>query len=258
MRNFNVLLGKELRENLRTKKLLVLACVFVSFAILSPMMARYMGEFFEFLMPAGEAEAFLALFPDPSWIDAYTQFYSNMAQIGAIVTIILFMGLIHREKKSGTIDLLFCKGVTPASFVLSKFAVSVGVTIVALLVAILVNFGYTVFLFEEGGQIGYVLLGAASYSIFLILTIAWVIFASTIAKSTATAAVLGFVGYMLVLLLSSLPTVGRFLPGGLAGNNAAITMGYVYSDFAMQVAVALALTVLSLWLAIWRLKQQEW
>ncbi|MCL2363333.1 MAG: ABC transporter permease [Defluviitaleaceae bacterium] len=258
MRNFTVLLEKELRENLRTKKLLVLACVFVSFAILSPMMARFMGEFFEFLLPAGEAEAFMAIFPDPEWHDAYTQFYSNMAQVGAIVTVILFMGLIHREKSSGTIDLLFCKGVTPVSFVLSKFTVAVSVTLLALLAAIFVNFGYTLYLFEEAGQIGYVLLGAAAYGIFLILVIAWVILASTIAKSTATAAVLGFVGYMLMLLLSSLPTVGRFLPGGLAGNNTALSMGYIYDDFAMQVGVAVVLAVLCLWLAVWRLKQQEW
>jgi len=257
MRNFTVLLGKELRENMRTKKLLVLACVFISFAILSPMMARFMGEFFEFLMPAGEAEAFMALFPDISWTDAYTQFYSNMAQIGTIVIIILFMGLIHREKKSGTIDLLFCKGVTPASFVLSKFAVSVGVTLVALLVAILVNYGYTLYLFEEAGLIGHVLLGAAAYGIFLVLVIAWVIFASTVAKSTATAAVLGFVGYMLVLLLSNLPTIGDYLPGGLAGNNTALTMGHVYDGFAMQVGIAVGLAVLCLWLAVWRLKRQD-
>jgi len=258
MRNFTVLLEKELRENLRTKKFLVLACVFVSFAILSPMMARFVGEIFEFLLPAADAEVFMAILPDPIWHDAYTQFYSNMAQIGAIVTVILFMGLIHREKSSGTIDLLFCKGVTPASFVLSKFAVSVSITLLALLVAILVNFGYTVFLFEEGGQICYVLLGAGAYGIFLILVIAWVIFASTIAKSTATAAVLGFVGYMLVLFLSSLPTIGRFLPGGLAGNNTALTMGYIYDDFAMQVGIAVVLAVFCLWLAIWRLKRQEW
>ena len=257
MRNFTVLLGKELREHIRTKKLLVLACVFVSFAILSPMMARFMGELFEFLLPASDAELFMAIMPPPMWHDAYTQFYSNMAQIGAIVTIILFMGLIHREKKSGTLDLLFCKGVTPESLVLSKFAVSVGMVLLALFAAILVNYGYTVYLFEEGGQLCHVLLGAGAYGIFLVTIISWVIFASTVAKSTATAAVLGFIGYALVLILSSLPTIGDYLPGGLAGYNTALSMGYVYDEFAVQVGVAVVLAGLFLWLAIWRLKRQE-
>jgi len=257
MRSFTVLFEKELRESLRTKRFLVLACVFLSFAIMSPMMARFMGELLELLLPAGDAEAFMVLFPDPTWIDSYVQFYGNMSQIGAIVIAIMFMGLVIREKKSGSIDLLFCKGVTPTPFILSKFCVAVCITLVSLLLAILVNFGYTVLLFEEGGQLGYVLLGVGAYGVFVMMLVAMAVLASTVAKSTAASAVWCILGFMLILLISALPTIGRFLPGALASNNAAITQGYFDSDLWLQMGVTLALAAGFLLLAIWRLKKQE-
>jgi ABC-2 type transport system permease protein len=260
MDKFAVLLSKEINENIRTKKFLVMMCVFVTFAILSPLMARYMGEFFEFLLPAGEAEVFMALFPAPTWIDSYVQFYGNMVQTGAIVIILVFMSLVLREKRTGTADLLFCKGASRFAFVLAKFTVAAAVTLVCLLAAILINYGYTVLLFDEGGQIGYVLLGAGAYGVFLLMLIAWTLLASTLAKSTAISAVFGFLGFIVILMVGGIPRIGRFLPGGLIGNNIVLTQGNVelYKDFYAHVGVALGLTVLFIWLAVVILKRQEW
>jgi ABC-2 type transport system permease protein len=255
--HFFVFLEKETRENLRTKKLLVMGCVFLFFAFTSPLLARYMGEFFELLLPAAEAEQFMALFPAATWVDSYAQFYGNISQVGVIVIVLMFMSLVLREKRLGTADLVFCKGVSPAPFLLAKFVVAVCAALVCLFAAILVNFGYTVMLFGEGGQIGHVLAGAAAYGVFIIMTIAWVILASTLAKSTAISAVLGFLGFIGVLTLSAVPRVGRFLPGGLISNNTSITAGYFYPDFAAHLGVAVGLTVLFLGLAVYILKKQE-
>ncbi|MCL2204560.1 MAG: ABC transporter permease [Defluviitaleaceae bacterium] len=257
MNHFLVLLEKEAREILRTKKLLVLVCVFLFFAFISPLLARFMGEFFEFLLPAAEAEQFMALFPAPTWIDSYVQFYSNATQMGTIVIILLFMGLILREKRSGTADLVFCKGVSPASFVLAKFTVAGIAALLCLLVAILINYGYTVFLFGEGGALGHVMAGAGAYGLFVLLILAWVILASTLAKSTGISAVLGFMGFMGLLALSAIPRLGRFVPGGLMTQNIPLTLGNFYPDFAAHLGVAAGLTAMFLVLAVWILKRQE-
>ncbi|MCL2603583.1 MAG: ABC transporter permease [Defluviitaleaceae bacterium] len=257
MNRYLVFLEKEITENIRTKKLLVLACVFLFFGLTSPLLARYMAELFEFLMPAAEAELFMMFMPAAVWPDSYTQFYSNISQTGAIVIIFMFMGLVLREKRSGTADLVFCKGVSPAPFILAKFTVSAVVSLLCLAVAILINYGYTVFLFEEGGQIGYVLAGAAAYGVFLTMLISWVVLASTLAKSTAGSAAMGFLGFIGILTVGALPRVGRFLPTELMTNNVSVTLGNFYPDFAAHLFIAAGMAAVFLGLAIIILKKQE-
>jgi ABC-2 type transport system permease protein len=253
-----VFLQKEITENLRTKKLLVLGCVFLFFAFTSPLLARYIGEFFEFLMPAAEAELFMAMLPPPSWVDSYAQFYGNVTQVGTIVVILMYMGLVLREKTNGTADLVFCKGLSPASFILAKFTVAAMAALLCLLAAIFINYGYTVMLFNEGGHIGHVLAGAGAYAVFVLMMLAWVILSSTLAKSTGMAALFGFLGFMGLIPLSILPRIGRFSPGNLMTNNLTITLGHYPDELAANIGLALGLTAVFLWLAIRKLKKQEW
>ncbi|MCL2499850.1 MAG: ABC transporter permease [Defluviitaleaceae bacterium] len=257
MNHYLVFLEKELTENIRTKKMLVLVCVFFFFAFTGPLFARYMAEIFEFLLPAAEAEQFMALFPAATWTDSYVQFYSNLSQMGAIVIIFMFMGLVLREKRNVTADLVFCKGVSPTPFILAKFTVSSVISLLCLMLAILINYGYTVFLFGEGGRIGYVLAGAAAFGVFLTMLIAWVVLASTLAKSTAISATYGFLGFFGMLTLSALPRIGRFLPTGLMTHNVSITMGDFYPDFAAHMGIAAGMTLSFLALAVYLLKRQE-
>jgi ABC-2 type transport system permease protein len=257
MNTYFVFLEKEITENLRTKKLLVLGCVFLFFAFISPLLARYMAEFLNMLLTTDDAALLLGLFPDPTWVDSYAQFYGNISQTGVIVIILMFMGLVLREKRSGTADLVFCKGVSPAPFILAKFTVAVCAALLCLLAAILINYGYTVMLFEEGGRIGHVLAGAAAYGMFLTMIISWVILASTLAKSTTLSAVLGFLGFIGIMTVSAIPRIGRFLPGGLMTQNISLTLGDFYPDFAVHLLVAAGMTVVLLGLAVWALKRQE-
>jgi ABC-2 type transport system permease protein len=256
VKHYVVFLEKEVRENIRTKKLLVLACVFLFFAFTGPLLARYMGEFLGMILTGDDAQL-LAFFPEPTWADSYVQFYGNLSQTGAIVIIFMFMGLVLREKRSGTADLVFCKGVSPAPFILAKFTVAGCAALLCLFAAIGVSFGYTVFLFGEGGRVGYVLAGAFAYGVFLVMLISWVLLASTLAKSTALSAALGFLGFIGILTVGAIPRVGRFLPGGLMTNNIAITMGDFYPDFAAHVGAAAGMTIIFLALSVWLLKKQE-
>jgi ABC-2 type transport system permease protein len=256
MGNYLVFLEKEWREHLRTKKLLVMGSVFLFFAISSTLLARYMGEFLGMLLTGDEA-FMLELFPEMAWWDSYAQFYGNMSQIGVIIIVLMFMGIVLREKRNGTADLVFCKGVSPASFVLAKFTVSACVSLACLLVSVLVTYGYTIMLFGEGGRVGHVLAAAGAFGVFILMTLAWVILASTLAKSTAMSAVLGFLGFIGIITVSAIPRLGRFFPGHLMNNGVPMTRGYFYSDFAAHLGIGLAVTAVLLVLAIRILKKQE-
>jgi len=256
MNHYLVFLEKEWRENLRTNKLLILLCVFLFFALSSPLMMRYMAEILGLLL-TGDDAVMLSLFPTTTWQDSYRGFYSDLTFTGAIVIIFMFMGLILREKKSGTADLVFCKGVCPTPFVLAKFTVASLVSLLSLLGAIITAYYTTLILFEEAGRVLHVLAGAGAYGVFLLLAVAWVLFSSTAAKSTAVSAVLGFSGILGLMTLGAIPRVGRFIPTGLMTRNAEITGGFYYPDFAAHLFIALGLTALILFLTIHKLKKQE-
>jgi len=250
LNNYFTFLGKELTENLRTKKLLVLVCVFLSFAMTSPLLTRFMGEFFALLLPGDEAEAMLAMFGTPVWIDSYVQLYGNLGQIGAITVLLLFMGSILKEKSSGTADLVFTKGLQPAAFVLAKFTIAGVLVLVTTLISVLVGYVYTVVLFEYGGNIGNVLLGGLVFGVFLLMIVAIIMLCSSFVKSTAISAVLGFSAFFFFIVLTAIPRIGVFTPGMLmASSPISFTLGQVPDGFLVSLIVTIAITILSLWAA---------
>ena len=252
MHNFRAFLGKELMENLRTKRLLVMVCVFLFFAISSPLLTRYMGEFFAMLLPGEDemSQALVAAMGDPTWMDSYVQLYGNLSQIGALTVLLLFMGIILREKRSGSADLVFTKGLSPFTFVMAKFTMAGLMTLAVTLVSVVVGYVYTLLLFDYGGNIGNVLLGGLAFGIFLLMMLAITILCSAFAKSTAVSAVLGLAAFFFFIFISAIPRIGRFSPGNLlAGIPIDITLGNSPDGFAISVIVAAVITAIALWAA---------
>ena len=256
MTNYFVFLRKEVMELVRTKKLLGLLAVFLFFAFTSPVLARYMTEFIALLVPADEALQFLI--PDPVWTDSYVQFYGNIAQIGNVTIILLFMGIIASERQRGTADLVLTKGLSHWSFVLSKFVVLSAAVKLTMLVSIAVVFLYTSVLFDTAGNVLHVFLGACAYIVFLVLVVALTVLSSAVAKSNVTAAMIGFLSFLGILLISALPTIGDLLPGNLSSRAMEITAeGYFHSNLVGNVLVSLGLTALLLALSVLVMRRQE-
>ena len=252
MHNFRVFLFKELMENLLTKKVFVLACVFLFFAMTAPLLTRFMGEFLAFVIPGDDTagQAMAAMMGEMGWQDSYAQFYGNIGQIGVFTILLLFMGIILREKQTGSIDLVFTKGLSPAAFVLSKFTVASILTVIMAVVAVVICFAYTLVLFDEGGQLEFVLLGALVFGVFACMIVAITIFCSAFAKSTATSAVMGMFIYLSIIVIGSIPHIGRFSPSGLAvAMPTQITMGIMPDDLILGVVMAVVISALALWAA---------
>ena len=256
MHNYLVFLRKEVIEIIRTKRIIGLAAVFLFFAFTSPLLARYMTEFIALLVPAEETLQFLI--PDPMWTDSYAQFYSNIAQIGNITLILLFMGTIASERQRGTADLVFTKGLGHMSFVLTKFTVLSITVLLTMIASIAIVFLYTSLLFDTAGNLGDVLIGTLVYSKFLILVIALTIFASALSKSNVTAAMIGFLGFFAILILSAIPRIGDLLPGNLSARALEITTaGHFHQHLAGNLLISLALTIVFLALSALVLQNQE-
>jgi len=232
-------------------------CVFVILAIMGVLMARFVGEILAALMSAEGGAPFVIEVPPPVWTDSYAQLYSSLTEMGIIALIMLYMGAILREKRSGTIDLVMAKGLSATAFVMSKFVVAAAIILLALFTAVLMAFGYTFVLFEYAGNIGNVLLGAVTFGVYLLMMLAITFLWSAIANSTAIAAVLGLGSFFVISLLNFIPVVGRFMPAGIVSYSVALSVGGGQERLIMQLVTAVVVSVICLLVAVQVLKKRE-
>lgn len=205
-------LRKELLEQWRSKRFLVLAVVLVFFGITSPLAAKLMPQLFN-LIPGGEQ--FVNLIPEPSIQDAIDQYVKNIGQFGILLAILMSMGAVAVEKERGTAALILVKPLPRAAFILAKFKAIALSFLGALTLSALGGYYYTLFLFgplDALAWIGMNLLLWAQFLVFIALTLLF----STLLRSQA-AAVGASLGVLLLLAaVSAFPQVGQYLPGQLA------------------------------------------
>lgn len=225
MIGFGPLLRKELLEQWRTRRLLVVAIVFTAFGIGSPFLARYTPELVKALAGSG----LQIVIPPPTVHDAVDQFLKNVGQAGILTAILLAMGSVATEKERGTAALLLSKPASRGAYLLAKLA-AISLTMgISLAVASAAGYGYTAILFEAlppvgwAGMTGLLLLSLVVYGSLTFL-------GSTLTRSAMAAAAIGVGGLLLVAIIGTLPTIGSYTPGALTAPAAAIALGRGATD----------------------------
>lgn len=216
MSGLGPLLRKELLEQWRTRRLLVVAVVFVALGIGSPFLARYTAELIEAL---GDAPFEIQL-PEPSLADAVNQFLRNLGQAGILTSILLAMGSVATEKERGTAALILSKPVSRAAYLAAKL-VAIGLTLaIGLLLAAVGGYVYTAFLFEAPSVAGW--LGMTALLFLSLFTYAVLTFlGSALTRSVVAAAAIGVGGMILLAIVAGIPSIAPYLPAGLSGEPAA-------------------------------------
>lgn len=218
---FAVSLRKEMLEQWRSRRLLIVVVVFVLFGLASPLLAKMTPEFFR-LLPQGDQIA--RLLPPPTLSDAVAQYLKNLFQFGVLLAILLAMGAVSQEKERGTAALILVKPMSRGAFLMGKFAAIGTSFLIATVLAGAGAYYYTVLLFRApplGGWIALNLLLLLVCLVYVALTLCF----SALARSQVTAAVAGF-GAMLVLSLAgSLPAIGTHLPHELINWGSRLVLG---------------------------------
>lgn len=209
---YGALLRKELLEQWRTRKVLVVVVVFLLFGLSSPLLARFTSDL---LKTVPGAEQFAGLIPEPKTADAVVQYVKNLTQFGFIIAILLGMGAIAGERERGTAAMTLSKPVPRWAYVLAKFDAQALVYLVALLLAGLAAWFYTGLLFEPGLAFGSFMLGNILLWVWLLAFVAAVMLGSAIGRTTLIAAGLGLLFSVALLIGGAFPQAASLLPAGL-------------------------------------------
>jgi len=210
MMGFRVLLVKEIREQLRTKRFVAVAAVFILFGIIGPLTDRYLKELLDAV--GSQSGGFTIQVPPPSLEGAATQLLKNLSQFGIICALLLAMGSVAWEKERGTAGMILTKPASRAAFLAAKL-VAISLTL-GFATALGCGFGfvYTLLLYPSvfplGGYIAMALILWWVCVVFAAITM----LGSTVTRSAIAAAGIGLIVMLLAGIVSALPIVGQYSP----------------------------------------------
>ncbi|SOC23165.1 ABC-2 type transport system permease protein [Ureibacillus xyleni] len=145
MSQFNVLMGKELRESWRSFKILWIPLVFILLGVSDPILNYYLMDI---LKAVGEMpEGFQMVMPELSPADILAASTGQFQSIGLIVLIATFVGTISRERQNGTATLLYVRPISHMALFLSKWLVACLVAVISVIAGYAASLYYTVLLY---------------------------------------------------------------------------------------------------------------
>jgi len=244
-------LRKELLEQWRSYRALILAAVLVGFGLVSPLTAKYTPELLR-VLPNGDQIA--SLIPPATMLDAVAQYLKNMSQFVVILALLLTMGAVTQEKERGTAAMMLSKPLPRWIFLAAKFT-ALGLTFAACLaLAGAGAYYYTALLFGSLGLANWVVVNSLLL-VYALVVVALTLLCSVLVRSQAAAGGLAFGLFVLLSLPGALPQIGQYFPGQLIAWAGQVIGGGPTAWPAL--IVSLALIGLALVAAAWRFERQE-
>jgi ABC-2 type transport system permease protein len=220
--NFIAVFRKEMMEQWRTYRFLIIAAVFAAFGLASPLLAKFTPEMLKAI--PGVPPELLAVIPAATVADAIAQYVKNMSQFGILLALLMTMGVVVQEKERGTAAFFLTRPVSRETFLLAKFAALAVTFLASLSLAALGCWYYTLVLFEPLAWGPFLALNGLMLVIFLVY-MALALLASTIARSNGVAVGLAFLALIVVGGIGSLPSIGEYFPGRLFSWGTTLMLG---------------------------------
>ncbi len=250
MNLFFAALSKELREQWRTYRFLVVLVVLTLFGLTSPLLAYFTPQI---LTAVPGAEAFAGLIPPPAVVDAVAQYVKNLSQFAVLFAILLPMGAVAGEKERGTAALVLSKPLPRATFLLAKAAAYLLLFAAGFLLAGLAGYYYTGLLFEFLPLDQWLVMNALLLLYVMVYTALTLLF-STLTRSQALAAGLSFAVLLALGVIGISPALAVYLPAQLVNWSGLLWVeaGKTYWGAVGVSAGLIAAALLAAWLAFRR------
>ena len=250
MNGFVALFKKELKEQYRTHRLLIVGAIFTLFGNGTPLLLKFLPEILKL-----SGENLQITITPPTAVQSFTEFAGTFGEIGIVVAVLVGMGMVANELRNGTAVITLSKPVSRAAFVSAKLAAISLTFLGALAVAAACCFIYTIWLLEDADVIPFIqlyfLLG-----LFLVFCLAVTVLFSCLFKSSLAAGGLAIAVIIGQLMLSGVPVIGDYLPGKLPAWGTDIVTG-IGQSYWWAVGVTLVLIVLAVYIGQYSLKRRE-
>ncbi|CAM5220807.1 ABC-2 type transport system permease protein OS=Ureibacillus acetophenoni OX=614649 GN=SAMN05877842_11045 PE=4 SV=1 [Ureibacillus acetophenoni] len=147
MKKWFVLHRKEWLEMTRNYKVIWIPLVFVLFGLMQPITSYYMPEILK--NASNLPEGSIIQIPTPSSGEVLAQTLGQFNQIGVLVLVLAFMGIVSSERKSGMLKAILVKPVSFSSYITAKWMSAVLLSFGAIFLGMIASWYYTVLLIDD-------------------------------------------------------------------------------------------------------------
>jgi ABC-2 type transport system permease protein len=218
MKGFFVLFRKELREQIKTHRFLIVLAVFLVLGMGTPLMLYYLPSI---VNSSGGTEIPI---PDFNAADACSEFLGGIAQIGMVVVILIAMGAVARERERGTAVLTLSKPIGRGTFIAAKMAALTVTFELSLIASALFCYLYTDILFEGVGAAPFAA-ATALVGLFLLVCISITLLCSSVFKSAVAAGGTALAIIVALWALSAIPNIDLYAPMGILNWGTNLVLG---------------------------------
>lgn len=210
MTGFAPMLRKEIIEIVRTWRVWLVGVAFVLFGLSDPIIAKYTPQ----ILGAVVGDQLPITVPEPSYLDAWSQWTKDLSQLLLIVVLILAAGAVAAEANSQTLIMPLTKPVSRTGFVLAKFVALVGLMTLGLVIGTGLVSGVTALLFDDV-EFGSLWGAVGVWWLLAVLMIALTLVASCLVPNTIAAFGLGFAAFIVLNMAALWQPARAYSPVGL-------------------------------------------
>ncbi|MDO6448746.1 ABC transporter permease [Oceanobacillus profundus] len=250
------LFNKEMMENWRNKKWIWVPLVLILLAILDPISNYYLPQIIEAV--GGLPDGAIINLPEFAPADVVMMSLSQLSSLGVLVIVLMAMGTIASERKSGVSELILVKPVSYRNYITAKWAALLALVWAALFVGLLASWYYTNILYGDLSFKSFLLI-FIFYGLWLTFVISIVIFYNTLVKTP------GLVAFLSILTIMGMSIVTQIFGHILewSPNNLSsyiyemVIAGEVSSDLVATSAITIAFSLILLVASIFTFKAKE-
>ena len=241
MKAFIAFTKKELLEQIRSGKLLIMGALFLALGIMNPAIAKLTPWLLELFADSLAGSGITVTETTVSAIDSWAQFFKNIP-IGLIVFVLLQSSVLTKEISSGALILSLTKGLQRYKAVVSKSTVLCALWTIGYFICFGVTYAYNSY-FWDNSVVHSLGTAIVCWWLFGMLVISFMILFSVLSLS-ATGVLMGTGGVVLVFYLVGLmPRIGRYLPSKLMDGSALIYGAAKPSDHIAALIIAAVSTL---------------
>lgn len=246
---------KEIKYGFRSGKLLILLASFLFFALLTPLMLKFVLP--GILQSQGASPQDLSGIMGMTQISCIQIYMNDIFEMGTIIVAFTLCGLLAQEIRDNTLVLPLCSGKHFTSIIGGKLLVFGFALSLIPLLALIVDYMYAGLLFSYELEIFPILRAGILQGLYMVFLLACIIMWGAVQKKPIAAGFLTLATAFGLHFIGSLLGIHAWLPSGLLVQAQHLTEA-PESSLILTVTITIVLIIAMFALTLMRLKSIEW